>query len=165
MTGLGSNGSVDTVSANGGFNIANSIAIGLVAVFTVCVLVALCYSIYYHQAKLKLRKADLERLDRPEMPEIQLAGINPEAIVTPTSHNTITAEPPECAITMPPSASPPLQRTGEELKSPTTAETKMKAVVLEDKSLGCYKDIRPILHTFDESSMEGQLFAFRSSRT
>lgn len=169
MTGLGSNAPAQATTRNGGFNVANSIAIGLIAVFTLCVLVALCYSIYYHQAKLKLRRADLERSERPESPEAQVTGVNLEASVTPTSPNMTTAGPPADiagrSVTMAPLANSALQSTEEELKSTAMAETKTKAVMLEDKSLGRCEDIRPVRHNFDELSLEGQLFAFRSSRT
>lgn len=173
MTGLGSNNPQGSATVNGGFNVASSLAVGLIALFTVCVLVAVCYSIYYHQAKLKLRLAKLEmersmRLD-PEAQQ-QDTGVEPEAAVPEIIPTEVTiglsASTSNPAISMvPPVELSHLKSIEEEPKSPTPEETKMKAPVLENKSLGRFVDYRPLRQTFDTPSIQGQMFAPRPTRT
>lgn len=173
MTGLNGDLSEGSSSLRGGFNVANSVTIGLVALCTLCILTALCYSIYYHQAKLKLRRMGFERTTRPRANTARLGGIEPdlEADIISTPHN-LTA-PPACIThtdqhTVRQSSnttSLPNRDSGAEHKSTNEADTKMKTVMVEDKTLGRCEDVRPIRQTHYSSSVEMQLYAFRSSRT
>lgn len=173
MTGMGSNNPQGSTTVNGGFKVASSLAVGLIALFTVCVLVAVCHSMYYHQAKFKLRLArlEMERSTRLDLEaQQQDTGVEPEAAVPETV-------PTEATIGLPASTSNPaiamispvelahLKSIEKEPKSPTPEETKMKAPALENKLLGRFVDLRPLRQTFDTPSIQGQMFAPGPTRT
>lgn len=145
----------------------STIGLALCGTFTAIVFVALCYTIYFHQAKLKLARQALARGLLPFSQEAQMTGVVEEirvpspvlfesdadatsGIYSPTVHI------PKSTFSDSTEAGSSASYTREEeQKSPTRpAEAKMRSITPEDKVLGRCANVRSIPQRGEESSPE-----------
>lgn len=153
-------GDIDS-SIHGGFTVASAIGVAVSVVFTLCVMVALGYSIYYRQQKLKLQRARLQ-IENNSLPTdlrqeevINLEVIAPSPSPIPATHRLSLRTdlgrahaPNYCiAVQMASTAqfSPAVYSAIQyhnEPKSPATGNSKMNASFQEEKVLGRCEDFR-----------------------